>query len=373
MRDLVRRLLDRALVRVLGGGFRPRSVLHVSYMVHVPYYTVQILRQEGFDAAYMAVDESPLWDRADFRFTPNHRLGFVRLNEWFWFWRIMARYETVHFHFMITPSELGWEVEELKRLGRNVVVHFRGCEARDRDRNIALHPVLNICQDCDYRPHICKLPRSTLRRDLAARYADLILVTTPDMRDFLPEAQHFPFFAPVDAVLPPPSGVLWPERSRFKIVHATTHPGIEGTTAIQAAVDRLQAKGYPIDFIFLRNVKHSEVLQALADADLAIGKMKMGYYANAQIESLCCGVPTITWIRPDLMSAELKESGFIFSNLHDLADTIEYYFNHPEELAYKRAIARQSILRLHDNRAVARQLIALYDSLSEHRRDGIAR
>ena len=83
----------------------------------------------------------------------------------------------------------------------------------------------------------------------------------------------------------------------------------------------------------LNGVTHDEVLAELADADLAIGKMKMGYYANAQVESLMAGVPTITYVRPEFMTDELRESGFIFATLDTLEAVIEHYLANPEALA----------------------------------------
>jgi glycosyltransferase involved in cell wall biosynthesis len=113
----------------------------------------------------------------------------------------------------------------------------------------------------------------------------------------------------------------------------------------------------------LTGVTHAAVLGALAEADLSIGKMKMGYYANLQIESMMAGVPTITHVRPEFMTAALRESGFIFATLDTLAETIEYYVTHPDALTDKRQRARASIQALHDNAAIARQYQKLYRGL----------
>jgi hypothetical protein len=248
----------------------------------------------------------------------------------------------------------------LKRLGRKLVVHFRGCEARDRARNMALHPEDNICSDCDHKPPICLTPDSARRRDQARRFGDLILVTTPDMLDFNAEAQHFPFFAPADVAPAAPGARA--ERP-FKIVHVTNQPGIEGTRHIEEAIAGLRAKGFAIDFVWMRDCSHVDVLEAHADADLAIGKMKMGYYANAQIESMAMGVPTVTHVRDAFMTDALRESGFIFATLDSLEGPIEHYLRHPEALAAKGVKARASILALHDNDALARRLARDYATL----------
>jgi hypothetical protein len=179
------------------------------------------------------------------------------------------------------------------------------------------------------------------------------------MLAFVPEAIYFPFFSPES--LPAQADPRRGGGKRWRIVHATNHPGIEGTERIRGAVDRLAAKGYPIEFVFLQGAPHDEVLRVFAGADIAIGKMKMGYYANAQIESMALGIPTITYVRPEFMTEELRCSGFIFSHLDDLEETLERLLRHPEELDAKRRIARESILRLHDNDMLARRLIALYE------------
>jgi hypothetical protein len=250
-------------------------------------------------------------------------------------------------------------------MGRKLVVHYRGCEIRDRELNERLHPTVNICQECDYDPPPCKSPVNIRRRPLARRYGSAFLVTTPDMKDFVPEATHIPFFVTLpdrrEASSAPEAGR--PVSSAFKIVHATVHPGIEGSRHIRRVVDALVSKGWAIDFVELHGVTHERVLDELRDAHLSIGKMKMGYYANFQIESLAAGVPAVTCVRPELMTPALEASGFIFATLDTLESVLEYYLSHPEALAAKRACARASILTLHDNALIAREYAALYSRL----------
>lgn len=346
------------LSQLLRSRVTPGSVLHVSVMVHVPAYMVRILRESGIHADYLAVGSSPWWNEADYHFTATRLPILSVLNEMWWVWSVVSRYEIVHSHFMMTVTRSGWEWRLLSAMGRKLVIHYRGCEIRDREKNLALHPRINICQECDYRPYVCKTPFNRARRPLAARYGNAFLVTTPDMKDFAPQAQHIPFFVTrPDLPAAPPA----PARSTFRIVHATNHPGIEGSRQIREVVARLTAKGHAIDFVELNGVTHERVLRELADADLSIGKMKMGYYANLQIESLAAGVPAVTCVRPEFMTDELRESGFIFASLDTLESVLEHYLTNPAALQQKRDVARRSVLRLHDNAAIARAYHTLYD------------
>ncbi len=351
-----------ALIRLRRNSCYPNSVLHISYMVHIPYFTVGILRAHGMKADYMAIGRSEVWNKCDFQVSYSRNPLVAALQSFILFWTIVAKYETIHSHFMQTMSQHGWELPVLKRLGRKIVIHYRGCEARQRKKNVQLHPDMNICQECDYDAYCENDEVVRKRRALAERYGDLFLVTTPDLKDFVPGAVHQTFFAPE---IPINDSAESKPHSRIKIVHATNHPGIEGTSAIKEAIDRLKGKDYDIDFVFLKGVPYERVLEEYRTADMAIGKMKMGYYANGQIESMAMGVPTITYVRPEFMTEELKESGFIFSDLQRLEETLKYYLDNPGELAKKRKVARASILRLHDNDKLALQLIGLYGSLRQ--------
>ena len=115
--------------------------------------------------------------------------------------------------------------------------------------------------------------------------------------------------------------------------------------------------------ILLQNIPHERALKEFSNADLAIGKMKMGYYANGQIEAMTLGVPTITYVRPEFMTEELKASGFIFTDLEHLEETLQYYLDHPNKLEEKREIAKNSILALHNNESIIRELIRHYTAV----------
>jgi len=347
------------LSEVLRCRVKQGSVLHISGMVHVAFHTVRLLREHGVNADYLAVQRSPWWSQSDYLFIPTRWPVLSVLKEMWWVWSVVSRYEIVHAHFMTGVTRSGWEWPLLRRMGRHIVVHYRGCEIRDRERNQQLHPHLNICQECDYNPRICEV--NARRRAIAAANGSAFLVTTPDMKDFAPAAGHIPFFITRSDLRAQRAGGR--DGKRFKIVHATNHRGIEGSRHIQTAIDNLFAKGFPIHYVDLTGVTHERVLAELADADLSIGKMKMGYYANMQIEAMAAGVPTVTCVRPEFMTDALRQSGFIFATLETLESTLEFYLTNAEALAQKRAVARPSIEALHDNAAIAREYGALYARL----------
>ena len=123
----------------------------------------------------------------------------------------------------------------------------------------------------------------------------------------------------------------------------------------------------------LSGVTQERVLAEMAAADLTIGKMKMGYYANAQVESLALGVPAVTNVRPEFMTPELADSGLILATLATLEATLEAFLRNPQALANKRSRARESAARLHDNAAIAAELRALYHHLHDAGSETVSR
>ena len=150
-------------------------------MVHIPYYTVRLLREHGYRADYLAIGRSPTWDKADYCFE-GPRWGFLRpLFELWWFWTLMARYEIIHLHFLITPSATCWELPVLKSLAGRSSLTTGGARGEIVRRIWGCTRSMNICQQCDYQPQVCGIPLNGVRRDAASQYADLRLVTTPDL------------------------------------------------------------------------------------------------------------------------------------------------------------------------------------------------
>ena len=343
-----------------------RQVLHIGGPVHVLYYAVEALKKEGIKADFLAIGESPALRNWDHQFVPSVIPMLRVLQEFRLVWSVVAKYEIIHAHVMTTATKSGWELPFLKRMGRKLVIHFRGCEARDRELNMRLFPVGSICEACDYGPDFaCQSKRTTTRRRMSLKYGDTFVVTTPDMLDFVPNGVHLPFFAFEPASHHPSPREEREATDPFRIFHVTTHPGIEGTEEIRVVIERLRMRGFNIEFVFLQNVPYENVLEECRKCDMSIGKMKMGYYANAQIESMLCGVPAITYVREQFMTDELRQSGFIFTDMAQLEETIEYYLTHPEALSEKRRQARSSVLRLHDNKAISRQLTEIYASMNE--------
>ena len=125
--------VNALLARVMATRAVPGSVLHVSALVHVPYYTVRILREHGVNADYFAVGDSPWWNKADFHYRPAAGRWSPCCKEMWWVWRVVSRYEIVHAHFIVTLSRGGWEWPLLQADGpptRRALPRLRDSQSR---------------------------------------------------------------------------------------------------------------------------------------------------------------------------------------------------------------------------------------------------
>lgn len=342
--------------------YEDRSVIHIGERRHIQARFVNILRGYGVKATYLAVGKDDHNIHCDIYLPHISSPFFAAIRDSITLWREVSLHEVIHCHCMMGVSHYQWELILLKIMKRKIIAHFRGCEGREKQLNINAFPDTNICENCDYAPdYLCQAGENRRRRWFARKYATNILVTTPDLCALWPTSIHVPFFLP-DFELPDTKVKLDPTivGRPLSLVHVTNQPGIEGTEEIVAIIETLKREGYKIEFCHVFERNHDEVKAALMNADCSIGKMKMGYYANAQIESMMLRVPAITWVRDMYMTHELHESGFIFSTLEELKETLIQIIESPSLLEDKREISHLSILKLHDHDVIYQSLCDAY-------------
>jgi hypothetical protein len=79
----------------------------------------------------------------------------------------------------------------------------------------------------------------------------------------------------------------------IKILHAPNHRHFKGTSFIQDVIKTLCSEGIKIDFLLLEGLENSELMEKLAETDIAIDQVIMPGYSNFAIEALSFGIPTI--------------------------------------------------------------------------------
>jgi len=345
-----------------------RGVLHISTVTHQPYLLTRHLRAQGFPADFLAKGEGWLYyneEGKDFHMSQVRLPGPLKfLYEFWWAWKLYPKYQFIHSHFLQMIGSGFWELKFLKRMGKKIVFHFRGDDIRRKEANLRLNPELNCCQECDYPDSYCHNPQRDSLASLAKRYGDLFLVTTPDLNDFFPEAVHFPFLLPE---LPgQTSSPTTRDRSLgnpIKILHLTNHEGIDGTKYLVEAIRRLKEEGFVIELLIPQKVHFQKILGMYSEVDLSVGKLRMGYYANAQIESMSLGIPTMCYIREEFLK-KIPDCPIINVRPENLYEKLIYYLDHKDELLTMGGKGPDFVRKYHSGSILGKRLIELYQRVT---------
>jgi hypothetical protein len=339
------------------------SVLQISILSHKPFMLSRALRMEGLKSDCLMLNVGAGkgilnvgWDYA----MPADLRPVTRwLLEHYYLWTVLARYDVIHSHFKTFLSHTGWELPYLKRLGKVLVFHSRGCDVRHRSLNMRLQPELNCCQECEYPVGSCDTPYQRQQVGIMRKYGDVFFVTTPDLRDFVPGSEHIPFIHPmgvdVESIVPVPR-----DPALFRVVTSSNHHGLDGTRFIRAAVERLQREGRAIELIEVSQMPYREALAVYKSADVYVGKLRMGYYNNANIETMMLGVPNMSYIRDDFR-AIAPDCPIIVTRPDTVYDRLQYYIDRRDELRAIGARGPAFVQAHHEPQQIVRHMITRYN------------
>jgi glycosyltransferase involved in cell wall biosynthesis len=263
--------------------------------------------------------------------------------------RAIERYDVIHFNFgqtLLQVRQLGRVVDELpllRRLGKTVIVTFQGCDVR---------PFAH----CHCRNAQCAA--QTVYRQAAAdralRYADRVLYLNPDLGRWLPGGRFVPYasFDPRSVEPVPPAA----ERDELVVLHAPTDRAVKGSRYVEDATATLRAEGVTVRLELVEGVSRDELLRRIADADLVVDQLLIGWYGGFAVEAMALGKPVLSAIDDEInpFGAELP---IVRATPATLAGVLRELAADPEQLRAAGLAGRRFVETVHDPRAVARQVL----------------
>jgi glycosyltransferase involved in cell wall biosynthesis len=268
--------------------------------------------------------------------------------------RHAGRYDVYHFHFgrtLIPPHNP--DLPLYHALGKKVVFHYHGCDVRDRAHMLATHTHAT-CTECD---PFCHPARQKAILASARRFADAELVSTPDLLESAPRAQHLPVAAELaDYPFAPPAG------SPRLVLHAPTNRLIKGTRYVEKAYQALGPRFPEVRFATVERLPWSELRDAMQRADVVVDQVFMGWYGMVAVEAMAMGKPVLCFIRNDF-EPRLDDCPIVRCTKEDLADRLaELLGDEPRRRALGEA-GRRYVERVHAAPVIADRLIALYRAI----------
>ena len=268
--------------------------------------------------------------------------------------RHAGKYDVYHFHFgrtLIPPHNP--DLPLYRALGGTVVFHYHGCDVRNRALMLDRH-ARATCTECD---PFCIPARQQSILASARRHAHAELVSTPDLLESVPQARHVPVAAMMDDYPFRPLA-----RAPRRVLHAPTNRLIKGTRYVEAAYDALRPRFPNVEFQVVERLPWHELRDAIAEADVIVDQVFMGWYGMVAVEAMAMGKPVLCFVRPDF-EARLDRCPIVRCTTDDLAERLAEVLSPDLDRARLGEEGRAYVERVHAAPAIARGLIDLYQSL----------
>lgn len=229
----------------------------------------------------------------------------------FFFLRALFRYQVFHFFSgeTILPWKLrGFELRCYQMFGKKVIMHFVGSDIRSekylQEKNDHLQEYIEGKYSIQ---NPISEPIQHQLIDQAQKYADHIIVSTPDLIQLIPQATFIPVFLDTGNL---PATESNRSAAPIRIIHSPSAYNTKGSEYIHKALDAIQQEfGERVEIITpgkkLNEGEHYslsryELLAEFQSAHVVIDQLLIGWYGLKSVEALYYGCEVVCYIEPAL-------------------------------------------------------------------------
>ncbi|MEZ5172256.1 MAG: hypothetical protein R2850_01765 [Bacteroidia bacterium] len=286
------------------------------------------------------------------------------------FLRILWKTDVFHFyagytllpistnHFRLYALLGGFDIRILKLFRKKIVLHYQGCELRDRFNEEAQV----VCTNCKRKEVYCRNDRATGRRKRIisnSRRADALVVTTPDLKQYL-EPLNSTWIPKIGLNLSEHNSRNISQSGKLKIIHAPSNRSIKGSDKVIEVISKHSDK---FELILLENVSREEVYRNALQADLAVDQLRIGWYGNFAVEMMSIGLPVICFIKRSFIPDSLNEFPIINASPVNLEDVLLEIYENRNFANTKKALNTIYLKRHHSEEAITGKLKSVYDKI----------
>ncbi|MBF0235254.1 MAG: glycosyltransferase [Desulfamplus sp.] len=191
----------------------------------------------------------------------------------------------------------------MKNIGKTVVVSRWGC--RDGAIPSYVEKISGECIQCPITFNACNDDHCQNRLDAEGKHADLILNHEPDLSENNQNAKFLPGMIDTDFWNPdipiPDKYKININKEEVRILHAiggNNRGNVKGTLQIKQTIEKLQEKGFNIQFDIVTGVSCNILRYQILQADIVIDQLIAGYFGSFARESMALGKPVISTLFP---------------------------------------------------------------------------
>ena len=184
-------------------------------------------------------------------------------------------------------------------------------------------------------------------------------VSTPDLLEFVPDAEWLPNPANLDNLRYSEPDIEGP----LKILHAPTNRQVKNTEAVLSAISNLDEEGLDIQFTLVENSQHSELLEQISSHDLIIDWLnpEFGIYGVFSIESMALGRPVICSLTDSLY--DKYNLPVVSIQPDDLTSKITEFYNNRKLLVEGGKAGHDFVQKYHNPVESAKKVLKQYESI----------
>jgi len=307
-------------------GFPARSVA-----IHARLRNYEIVRASEFDAVY--ADDGPA-DEAHWR-----SLADLLRHGDIWY----THFESIFFrHDQPAMNSLVMSVIALA--GIRIIVTPHGGDILHRHRAVTRYDWIGRAQldypnwDLEAQAEVVKA-----RIGVFCRYAHFVIGGDHTLVGMLP--RHDILFPSVtmDCTALTPSSAE--PNAVPRVIHAPNHRHVKGTAYLLAAVERLRARGIPVELVLIEGVARHEALRIYETADIVADQFIIGSWGVFAAEGMSLGKPVMTYLSQETLGDPLWNHPIANTTPENLEKVLAVLLLVPDLRVRLGSAARESIER----------------------------
>ena len=250
----------------------------------------------------------------------------------------LFKYDILHFfsgEMLLTRKLRGFKFKIYKMLGKSVIMHFVGTDIRSVD--YILWKEKNIFEFLNKNVKYTKsLNWQKVLINQSLKYADKILVSSPDLKDVIPEAIYYPVVIDYKKIEKELFELNSSKKHKNEIVilHAPSNPKMKGTEIIHKVLKKIEANykefnirlELPADtdtpYAERYSTSRYDLFKFYNNADIVIDQLIIGWYGLQAVEALIANNQVISYVDENLKAELYPNCPINIANANNLESII---------------------------------------------------
>jgi len=326
----------------------------------------QVLKHKGYKIDFYGRSDSKFKMPVDIALQFSTNKIIAGIQNFLYFFKIVSKYDVWHLNCMEAFFFYPLNLLILKLLGKKIILTFRGSEIR---LDLDFLPESLFRKSANWPLYYSKKHREgrflrSFRRRLRAKifiwFADRVALTAPFLASSVAHYDKIiPYARDLESIF---KLKTISHRNKIIVFHSPTVREVKGSVYIEKALKKICRKYPQVAFQMPMDLPNDELLRRMAQADIIIDQLLVGWYGGQAVEAMALGKPVIAYMhQPYFNLVDFAEEIPVYnSNIWTLKRDLEVLINSPslrEKLA-KEGVA--FVKKYHDPEKIAAEYEKLY-------------